>query len=241
MAPVRAQPANEGPARVPHGDRGFGPRRGASWRRSSTTTTGAASTRSGASRPSAGPDEPGAPRSSARSPTRPGSSMRAPSRRLIVASPTLTAAELGRLQQLARREGLALRLVARVPHMLTNRLTLQRVGPLMTVAVRPAELTGTQAALKRAFDISLASVAPRAIAADPARGGRAGRRHVAGSGALPAAARHPRQQALHGLQVPHDGSRCRPHHGRSGGRSHPAVLQGRRGARSRRSGGCFVR
>ncbi|HEY5905353.1 MAG TPA: sugar transferase, partial [Actinomycetota bacterium] len=78
---------------------------------------------------------------------------------LIVASPTLTTAELGRLQQLARRRGLALRLVARVPHMLTNRLTLQRVGPLMTVAVRPAELTGTQAALKRAFDISLASVA----------------------------------------------------------------------------------
>ncbi len=77
---------------------------------------------------------------------------------LIVASPTLTTAELGRLQQLARRRGLALRLVARVPHMLTNRLTLQRVGPLMTVAVRPAELTGTQAALKRAFDISLASV-----------------------------------------------------------------------------------
>ena len=78
---------------------------------------------------------------------------------LIVASPTLTTAELGRVQQLARRRGLALRLVARVPHMLTNRLTLQRVGPLMTVAVRPAELTGTQAALKRAFDISLASVA----------------------------------------------------------------------------------
>ena len=77
---------------------------------------------------------------------------------LIVASPTLTTAELARLQQLARREGLALRLVARVPHMLTNRLTLQRVGPLMTVAVRPAQLTGTQAALKRAFDISIASV-----------------------------------------------------------------------------------
>lgn len=77
---------------------------------------------------------------------------------LIVASPTLTTTDLGRLQQLARREGLALRLVARVPHMLTNRLTLQRVGPLMTVAVRPAELTGTQAALKRAFDISIASV-----------------------------------------------------------------------------------
>ncbi|HEX7247804.1 MAG TPA: sugar transferase, partial [Actinomycetota bacterium] len=77
---------------------------------------------------------------------------------LIVASPTLTTAELARLQQLARRERLALRLVARVPHMLTNRLTLQRVGPLMTVAVRPAELTGTQAALKRAFDISIASV-----------------------------------------------------------------------------------
>jgi len=77
---------------------------------------------------------------------------------LIVASPTLSVAELGRLQQLARREQLALRLVARVPHMLTNRLTLQRVGPLMTVAVRPAELTGTQAALKRAFDLSLASI-----------------------------------------------------------------------------------
>lgn len=74
---------------------------------------------------------------------------------LIVASPTLSPTELGRLQQLARREHLALRLVARVPHMLTNRLTLQRVGPLMTVAVRQAKLTGTQAALKRAFDITI--------------------------------------------------------------------------------------
>jgi exopolysaccharide biosynthesis polyprenyl glycosylphosphotransferase len=105
-----------------------------------------------------GPDEPGAP---------PFIGLLADANRLIeewsvealiVASPTLTNTELGRLQQLARREGLALRLVARVPHMLTNRLTLQRVGPLMTVAVRPAELTGTQAALKRAFDLSLASI-----------------------------------------------------------------------------------
>jgi exopolysaccharide biosynthesis polyprenyl glycosylphosphotransferase len=77
---------------------------------------------------------------------------------LIVASPTLTTSELGRLQQLARREHLALRLVARVPHMLTSRLTLQRVGPLMTVAVRQAKLTGTQAALKRAFDITIGGI-----------------------------------------------------------------------------------
>ena len=106
-----------------------------------------------------------------------------------MASPTLTTTELGRLQQLARRERLALRLVARVPHMLTNRLTLQRVGPLMTVAVRQAKLTGTQAALKRAFDITHGERRARGVAADPARGRRARRRHLSGAGALPSAAR----------------------------------------------------
>ena len=78
---------------------------------------------------------------------------------IVVASPVLSVAELGAVQQLARREHLAMRLVARVPHMLTHRLTLQPVGSLMTVAVRPAELSGSQAALKRGFDVVTASLA----------------------------------------------------------------------------------
>ena len=152
VAPVRAQPAAEGLARVPHRDRG--------------SAHDAAIVREVADRGRAERLLPGRARRDRPGPRRAGAppfiglltdatrsidewSVEA----IVVASPTLTNTELGRLQQLARREGLALRLVARVPHMLTNRLTLQPVGPLMTVAVRPAELTGTQAALKRAFDV----------------------------------------------------------------------------------------
>jgi exopolysaccharide biosynthesis polyprenyl glycosylphosphotransferase len=78
---------------------------------------------------------------------------------IVVASPVLSVADLGAVQQLSRREHLALRLVARVPHMLTHRLTLQPVGSLMTVSVRPAELSGNQAALKRGFDMVVGSLA----------------------------------------------------------------------------------
>ena len=78
---------------------------------------------------------------------------------IVVASPVLSAVDLDAVQQLSRREHLALRLVARVPHMLTHRLTLQSAGSLMTVAVRPAELSGNQAALKRGFDVVAGSLA----------------------------------------------------------------------------------
>jgi exopolysaccharide biosynthesis polyprenyl glycosylphosphotransferase len=78
---------------------------------------------------------------------------------IVVAAPVLSVADLASVQQLARREHLAIRLVARVPRMLTHRLTLQPVGSLMTVAVRPAELSGSQAALKRGFDVVVGSIA----------------------------------------------------------------------------------
>jgi exopolysaccharide biosynthesis polyprenyl glycosylphosphotransferase len=78
---------------------------------------------------------------------------------IVVASPVLSLADLDAVQQLSRREHLALRLVARVPHMLTHRLTLQPVGSVMTVSVRPAELSGNQAALKRGFDMVAGSFA----------------------------------------------------------------------------------
>ncbi|HWC69924.1 MAG TPA: sugar transferase [Actinomycetota bacterium] len=78
---------------------------------------------------------------------------------IVVASPVLSVADLASVQQLARREHLALRLVARVPHMLSHRLTLQPVGSLMTVAVRPAELSGKEATIKRAFDVVAGSIA----------------------------------------------------------------------------------
>jgi exopolysaccharide biosynthesis polyprenyl glycosylphosphotransferase len=78
---------------------------------------------------------------------------------IVVASSVLSGADLAAVQQLARREELAIRLVARVPRMLTHRLTLQPVGSLMTVAVRPAQLSGGQAALKRGFDVIAGSLA----------------------------------------------------------------------------------
>lgn len=109
--------------------------------------------------PEQGPEAPGAPHFLGGMADLPAVAREWHAEAIVVASPVLSVADLAAVQQLSRREHLALRLVARVPHMLTHRLTLQPVGSLMTVAVRPAELTGTEAALKRGFDVVAGTLA----------------------------------------------------------------------------------
>jgi exopolysaccharide biosynthesis polyprenyl glycosylphosphotransferase len=52
-----------------------------------------------------------------------------------------------------------MRVSANAPDVLTSRVNIQQIGELMMLSVRPVRLTGPQAALKRSFDIILASLA----------------------------------------------------------------------------------
>jgi exopolysaccharide biosynthesis polyprenyl glycosylphosphotransferase len=73
---------------------------------------------------------------------------------LFVAAAVADEATMSAVDQLGRqREGLEVRVSANVPYMLASRLALQQIGARIALSVKPARLTGTQAALKRSFDL----------------------------------------------------------------------------------------
>jgi exopolysaccharide biosynthesis polyprenyl glycosylphosphotransferase len=51
-----------------------------------------------------------------------------------------------------------LRVSANVPETLSTRLSLQQLGDIMTIALRPVRLTGVQAVTKRTFDLLVSTV-----------------------------------------------------------------------------------
>jgi exopolysaccharide biosynthesis polyprenyl glycosylphosphotransferase len=77
----------------------------------------------------------------------------------FVASTSVSVEDMFEVMQVARREGIEVRVSANLSQTLTSRLTLQKVGAGIALSIRPVRLTGMQAALKRAFDLVLASVA----------------------------------------------------------------------------------
>lgn len=76
---------------------------------------------------------------------------------LFVASTEVNAAQVGKITQLGRQEGLEIRLSANAPQILTSRLALQPIGSVMALSVKPARLSQWQSALKRMFDIVVGS------------------------------------------------------------------------------------
>jgi len=66
---------------------------------------------------------------------------------------------MSRVTQVARQAEVEVRVLANLPQMLTSRLALLKVGPAVAVALRPVRLSGPQAAMKRAIDLAVASVA----------------------------------------------------------------------------------
>jgi exopolysaccharide biosynthesis polyprenyl glycosylphosphotransferase len=78
---------------------------------------------------------------------------------LLVATQSLRSPDLDPIRRIARREGLSLRVLARAPETLASRLTVMPVGSLVAVGVRPARLSGLQAALKRGLDVMVAALA----------------------------------------------------------------------------------
>ena len=76
---------------------------------------------------------------------------------LFVASTAVGVEETAVVAQAGRLEGTEIRVSANLPQVLTSRLSFQKIGPAIALTLRPARLSATQAAAKRAFDLALAS------------------------------------------------------------------------------------
>jgi exopolysaccharide biosynthesis polyprenyl glycosylphosphotransferase len=61
--------------------------------------------------------------------------------------------------QVARHERTEVRVAANLSQTLTSRLTVQKVGGAIALSIRPVRLTRTQVAMKRGFDVVMASAA----------------------------------------------------------------------------------
>ena len=72
---------------------------------------------------------------------------------VFVAARALDADGLARVADVCRRRAVELRVVADMPHVLTSRLTLQSVGPTVTMALTSASPTRLQQLVKRCVDV----------------------------------------------------------------------------------------
>jgi exopolysaccharide biosynthesis polyprenyl glycosylphosphotransferase len=77
---------------------------------------------------------------------------------IFVASTAVGSSEMVLAVQAARLEGVAVRVTANLNNILTSRVSVQPVGSLLTLSLRPVRLAGPQAFVKRIFDVLAASV-----------------------------------------------------------------------------------
>lgn len=77
---------------------------------------------------------------------------------VFVASSGIGLDDMTHISQAVRREGVEVRITANLPQVLTNRLAVQPVGGVMALSVKPVRLTGTQAVVKRCFDLAVGSL-----------------------------------------------------------------------------------
>ena len=78
---------------------------------------------------------------------------------LFVASTAITPQDMMKVVQASRQTGIEVRVSANLPEILATRLSVQPVAnDLMAISLKPAHLTRTQAAVKRGFDIAVATV-----------------------------------------------------------------------------------
>jgi exopolysaccharide biosynthesis polyprenyl glycosylphosphotransferase len=78
---------------------------------------------------------------------------------IFVAATGFTADDMVVVAQVARRRDVEIRVTANLAPTLTSRLSIQRVGDLLSLSVKPTRTSLSHAAAKRAFDLSVASVA----------------------------------------------------------------------------------
>ena len=77
----------------------------------------------------------------------------------FVASTSVSTEDMLQVTQIARQERTEVRVSANLSQTLTSRLTLQRVGGAVALSIRPVRLSRAQIAMKRAFDLIMASAA----------------------------------------------------------------------------------
>jgi exopolysaccharide biosynthesis polyprenyl glycosylphosphotransferase len=77
----------------------------------------------------------------------------------FVASTSVSADDMLEVTQVARHERTEVRVAANLSQTLTSRLTVQKVGGAIALSIRPVRLTRTQVAMKRGFDVVMASAA----------------------------------------------------------------------------------
>jgi exopolysaccharide biosynthesis polyprenyl glycosylphosphotransferase len=77
---------------------------------------------------------------------------------LFVASTLVESDAVEVVSQAGRRQGVQVLVSANMNHVLSSRLALQQVGPVIALSLRPVRLTGKQALVKRAFDLVVGSV-----------------------------------------------------------------------------------
>jgi exopolysaccharide biosynthesis polyprenyl glycosylphosphotransferase len=77
---------------------------------------------------------------------------------VFVASSSVGPQQMLRVVQAVRQSSAEVRVTANLPQILTSRLAPQLLGETVTLSLKPVKLTGTQALIKRAFDLVVASV-----------------------------------------------------------------------------------
>jgi exopolysaccharide biosynthesis polyprenyl glycosylphosphotransferase len=77
---------------------------------------------------------------------------------VFVASSAMSPEEMGHVAKAVRLEGVEVRITATMPEVLASRLTVQPLGGLTALSLRPVRLTGTQVLAKRMFDLSVAGI-----------------------------------------------------------------------------------
>jgi exopolysaccharide biosynthesis polyprenyl glycosylphosphotransferase len=77
---------------------------------------------------------------------------------VFVAASALSPAEIAHVAKAVRLEGVEVRVTATLPEMLASRLTVQPIGGMMALSLKPVRLSGTQAVVKRAFDLGVSSL-----------------------------------------------------------------------------------
>ncbi|MDP9340757.1 MAG: sugar transferase [Actinomycetota bacterium] len=78
---------------------------------------------------------------------------------LFVASSAVRVEDMRRLGKLARQTGIDVRVSANLPEVMAGRVAVQPFGGLTALSIRPVALSRPKAAVKRAFDLAVSSLA----------------------------------------------------------------------------------
>ena len=78
---------------------------------------------------------------------------------LFVASTSVSPEDMMWVSQAARQCGAEVKVSANMPEILSSRVSVQQIGDMMALSLRPVRLTGTQAVIKRTFDLVISAPA----------------------------------------------------------------------------------